>query len=133
MSVADKSREIKRLENLVKALEKDLTLEKPLREINEILWDNIIQSIKDIWPSIQIMYEQNDLVKAALDEVENTRAELRNRPEETNQIIQFLNTQTKQQLEEVGIQDRTATILEIKRVLTKRTLMQNLERRCFDM
>ena len=33
----------------------------------------------------------------------------------------------------MGIQDRTATILEIKRVFTKMTLMQNLERRCFDM
>ena len=33
----------------------------------------------------------------------------------------------------MGIQDRNATILEIKRVFTKRTLMQNLERRCFDM
>ena len=87
MSVADKSRVIKRLEKLVKALEKDLTLEKPLREINKIIWDNIIQTIKDIWPSIQIMYEQNDLVKAALDEVENTRAELGNRPEEANKLI----------------------------------------------
>ena len=33
----------------------------------------------------------------------------------------------------MGIQDRTATILELKRVFTKITLMQNLERRCFDM
>ena len=48
MSVVDKTREVKRLENLVKALEKDLTLEKPLKEINEILWENIIQSIKDV-------------------------------------------------------------------------------------
>ena len=70
------------------------------------------------------MYEQNYLVKVALEEVENTRAELGNRPEEANKIIQFLNTQTRHQLEEVGIQDRTATILEIKRVFTKRTLMQ---------
>ena len=108
-------------------------MEKPLREIHEILWDNIIQSIKDIWPSIQIMYEKNDLVRAALDEVENTQAELGNRPEEANQLIQFLNTQTRHQLADLGIQDRTATILEIKRVFTKRNLMQNLERRCFDM
>jgi len=67
MSVADKTREVKRLEKLVKALEKDLTLEKPLKEINEILWDNIIQSIKDVWSSIQIMYEQNDLFKLAIE------------------------------------------------------------------
>ena len=133
MTVVDKTREVKKLEKLVKALEKDLTLEKPLREINDILWDNIIQSIKDIWSSIQIIYEQNDLVKVALDEVENTREELGNRPEEANQLIQFLNTQTRQQLVDQGIQDRTATILEIKSVFTKRTLMQNLERRCFEM
>ena len=55
MTVAEKTREFNKLENLVKALEKDLTLEKPLREINDILWDNIIQSIKDIWSSIQII------------------------------------------------------------------------------
>ena len=72
---------------MVKALEKDLTLEKPLKEINEILWDNIIQSIKDFWSSIQIMYEQNDLVKLAIEEVQSTREELENRPEEANQLI----------------------------------------------
>ena len=71
INVAEKTREINRLEKLVKALEKDLTLEKPLNEIKEILWDNIIQSIYDVWPSIQIMYEQNYLVKLALEEVQN--------------------------------------------------------------
>ena len=45
----------------------------------------------------------------------------------------FLNTKNKYQLEELGIQDRTGTILEIKKVFTKRTLMQNLERKCHDM
>jgi len=45
----------------------------------------------------------------------------------------FLNNKNKEQLEELGISDRIDTILEIKRVLTKRTLMQNPERRCQDM
>ena len=40
-TVADNTREIKRLEKLVKALERDLSLEKSLREINKILWDNV--------------------------------------------------------------------------------------------
>jgi len=53
--------------------------------------------------------------------------------EEVNSVIYFLNTKNKDQLEELGIKDRTKTILEVKRVLTKRTLMQNLERRCHDM
>jgi len=80
MSVADKTREVNKLEKTVKALEKDLTLEKPLKEINEILWDNIIQSIKDVWSSIQIMDEHNNLVKLALDEIERSRQELGNMP-----------------------------------------------------
>jgi len=48
-TIADQTREIKRLEKLVEALEKDLALEMPLKQINEILWNNIKQSIKDIW------------------------------------------------------------------------------------
>jgi len=68
-----------------------------------------------------------------LNEIEKAREELRHRPEQANQLIQFLNTQTKQQLARLGIEDRTGTILEIKRVFTKRTLMQNLEKRCLDI
>ena len=82
---------------------------------------------------MQIIFEQNDLVKLALNEIDKAREELRNRPEQANQLIQFLNTQTRQQLARLRIEDRTGTILEIKRVFTKRTLMQNLQRRCSEI
>jgi len=121
------------LENKVKSLEKDLTFDKPLSEIKKILWANITQSINYAWPSIQIIFEQIDLVKLAQEEIQKTRAELGNILEEAKSLIQFLNTRNKYQLEELFIQDKTGTILEIKRVFTKRTLMQNLERRCHDM
>ena len=78
INVAEKTGEIKRLENLVKALEKDLTFDKPLKEVKGILWANITQSINDVWPSIQIIYEKNDLVKLVLEEVQNAREELGN-------------------------------------------------------
>jgi len=41
MNVAEKTMEIKALENKVRALEKDLSLDKPLVEIRGILWTNI--------------------------------------------------------------------------------------------
>ena len=109
-TVADQTREVKRLEKLVKALEKDLALDMPLKQINEILWNNIKQSIKEIWSSVQIIFEQNDLVKLALNEIEKAREELRHRPKQANQLIQFLNTQTRQQLVAVGIEDRTCLL-----------------------
>ena len=43
-----------------------LILEKPLKDIKEILWTNIIDSINDIWSSIQIIFEQTELVKLAI-------------------------------------------------------------------
>jgi len=54
-------------------------------------------------------------------------------PEEATKLINFLNSKNKYKLEEIGIEDKTGTILEVKKVLTKRSLMQNLERRCQNM
>lgn len=133
MNVAKEIREIKTLENKVRTLEKDLTLNKPQVEIKGIMWADINQSINNVWPSIQAIYEQMDLVGAAQVEIQRTRALLGQMHEQANWLIHFLNTKTSKQLEALEITDRTGTILEIKRVLTKGTLMQNLERRCRDM
>jgi len=48
-------------------------------------------------------------------------------------MIHFLNNKTKEELVALDIRDRTGTILTIKRVLTMRTLMLNLERKSQDM
>lgn len=52
MTIAEKTREVKTLENKVKALEKDLLLDKPLGEIKGILWTKINQSIGIVWRSV---------------------------------------------------------------------------------
>jgi hypothetical protein len=52
---------------------------------------------------------------------------LGDRPTQANDIIKFLNSKTREELEELKIEDRTKTILEVKRVLTKRGLMLQLE------
>jgi len=48
ISVAEKIREIKTLENKVKTLEKDLTMVMPLGEIRGILWTSINQSLSNV-------------------------------------------------------------------------------------
>ena len=48
----EKERKNKRMEERIRVLEKDLTLEKPLGDMRNILWANIIDFINDIWPSI---------------------------------------------------------------------------------
>ena len=114
-------------------MEKDLSLHNPLAEIRGILWNNIIQSISGIWRSIQTIYEQIDLIKVAQVEVQKTRVVLGQMPEQANRLINFLNNKTSEELATLDIRDRTGTILDVKRVLTMRTLMQNFDRRCQDM
>lgn len=114
----------------IKALEKDLTLQEPLGDMKEILWANIIDSINEIWPSILIIFEQTELVKAATEEIHKTVEELGNKPEEANQLIKFLNKKNRYQLDEIEIEDRKTSFIEIKKVLTKRNLMLSLEKRC---
>lgn len=53
--------------------------------------------------------------------------------EQENRLIHFLNSKTSEELAALDIRDMTNTILTIKRVLTMRTLMQKLERRCQEM
>jgi len=89
MTVAEKTREVKALENKVKALEKDLSLDKPLGEIMGILWANISESISNIWRSIQIIYEQIDLIAAAQVEIQRARNLLGHKPEQANRLIHF--------------------------------------------
>ena len=80
MNVVEKTREIKTLENKVRALEKDLSLDKPLAEIRGSLWTNINQSLSDVWRSIQVIYEQIDLIAVAQVEIQKARTLLRHMP-----------------------------------------------------
>jgi hypothetical protein len=75
----------------------------------------------------QIMFEQNELLERSKQAVEKIRTELGEMPSQANEIIRFLNSKTREELEELKIEDRTEIILEVKRVLTKRGLMLQLE------
>ena len=107
-----------------------MTLQQPLGDMKEFLWANIIDSINDVWPSIQVIFEQTKLVKVATEAIHKTVEELGDKPKEANQLITFVNRRSRYQLDELGIEDRIGTIIEIKKVLTKRNQMLNLEKRC---
>jgi hypothetical protein len=100
---------------------------KTLAEVKELVWTDVSKSINEIWPMVQIMFEQNELLERSKQAVEKIRTELGDMPAQANDIIRFLNSKTREELEELKIEDRTETILEVKRVLTKRSLMLQLE------
>ena len=91
MTVAEKTREIKALNDKIKALENELALDKTLAEIKRILWSKINQSIIGQWRSIQAMYEQVELIGLAQFEIQRAKAALGSMPEQANRMINFLN------------------------------------------
>ena len=54
-------------------------------------------------------------------------------PEDATRLIHFLNSKKIYELQELNIEDRTETILETRKVLSKRNLMLNLEEKCHNM
>jgi hypothetical protein len=106
---------------------------KTLTEAKENIWTDIFKSINEIWPMVQIMFEQHELVLRRRMAIKNIKGELVEIPTEANEIIKFLNSKTKEDLEDLKIEDRTKTILEVKRVLTKIGLMMQLEEKSQNM
>ena len=68
-----------RLNDQLKKLEKDLTLKEPMAQAKQQLWANIIESINDIWPSIQVIYQQKYLIKAAGEAIQKIKGLVRKR------------------------------------------------------
>jgi len=50
-------RKTNKLNENIGKLEKELTLKEPLAQVKQLLWDNIINSVNDIWSSIQMIFE----------------------------------------------------------------------------
>jgi hypothetical protein len=89
--------------------------------------------MKEICPMVQIMFENHELVLRSRMAIDKIKGELGEIPTEANEIIKFLNSKTKEELEDLKIEDRTKTILKVKIVLTKRGLMMQLEEKSQNM
>jgi hypothetical protein len=116
-----------KLKKEIQHLQKQTVGGKTLAEDKENIWMDISSSINEIWPMVQIMFEQHEIVIRSKKVIDQIKGELGEMPTEANEIIRFLNLKTREELEELKIEDRTKTILEVKRFLTKRGLMLQLE------
>ena len=73
------------------------------------------------------------MIKIAIEAIQKVKEELRDIPEDANRLIHFLKNKNRYELLQLDIEDITETILEIRKVLSKRNLMLNLEEKCHNM
>ena len=68
---------------------------------------DINKSMAEIWPFIQIIFEQHELLQKAKETIGKIREELGEIPIEATELIRFLNSKNNQELETMEIEDRT--------------------------
>jgi hypothetical protein len=68
-------------------LQNQIVASKTLDEAKENIWMDISKSINEIWPMVQIMFEQNELVLRSRKAIVKIKGELGEMPTEANQII----------------------------------------------
>jgi hypothetical protein len=82
----------------IQQLQKQTVMGKTLAEAKENIWMDISKSINEIWPMVQIMFEQHELVLRRKHAIDRIKGELGERPTEANEIIRFLNSKTREEL-----------------------------------
>jgi hypothetical protein len=92
-----------KLKQELQQLQKQTVLGKTL---DENIWMDISKSMTEIWPLVKIMFEQHELVLRSRHAIDRTKGELGEMPTEANEIIRFLNSKTKEELESLEIEDR---------------------------
>jgi hypothetical protein len=101
--------ERKTSENLkqeIQQLQKKTVAGKTLAEAKENIWMYISKSINEIWPMVQIMFEQKELVLRSRHAINKIKGEMGEMPTKENEIIIFMNSKTREELEELNIEDR---------------------------
>ena len=87
------------LEEQVKSLQKDLSFTTQISYIRNYLWTNIIEAIHLQWPSIQIVYEQRNLLLVGQGEIQRTTEELADKPAQASKLITFLKSKNRKKKE----------------------------------
>ena len=95
------------LKQEIQQLQKQTVGGKTLAEAKENIWMDISKSINEIWPMVQIMFEQHELVLRSRQTIDKIKGELGEMPTEANEIIRFMNSKTREKMEYLKIEGRT--------------------------
>jgi hypothetical protein len=98
-----------------------------------IIWDDIANTILKNWFYFTLVQDEIDLITVVLKDIKGTTNELENKPYLAVDIIKFLNNRTKEELKDLQVNDITSIVMDAKRVITKRILLQNAETKCHEV
>jgi len=87
----------------------------------------------NLWPSIEIIFDQEELLERSKRVIVEVKKDMGHNPGDATTLIKILNSKAREELEDYDIEDITESILEVRRVLTKRNLILQLENKCHNL
>lgn len=70
-----------------------------LAQGKERIWVTINHAITEVWPSIQIIFEQEELIDRCRKTIKQVRIALGQKPVEATSMFRLLNSKTRSKLE----------------------------------
>ena len=70
-----------------------------LAQAKESIWTEISKEMTEVWPSIQIIFEQEELINKCKIVIEQEKATLKHKPIEELDMIKVLNSKSRVELE----------------------------------
>lgn len=87
----------------------------------------------EIWPCIQIIFEKKELIEKAIRAISTINTKLGDMPTTTKNIIKFIDSKRRYELDNLGVDGGTEKILEVKKILTKKNLIVQLVEKCHSL
>lgn len=95
---------------------------KVLIDAKCLLWDHITKEIKKIKDYLVMLQDEKTLVTTCLSNVALVQESMDDKPVQAQRAINFLNSQSKTQLQFASIQDRVDLIVQDKKYIVKDSL-----------
>ena len=110
-------------ENLIRQVEEG---KKPLKDTKFLLWDHMFKQIKKLKHHLLMLQDERALVATCLSNVALVQENMGDKPIQEQKAINFLNSQSKMQLQFSGIQGREELIVQANKYIVKETLAKEV-------
>jgi hypothetical protein len=122
--------EAQKEENKMKEM---MTRRPTMKGDKNIIWDDIANAIFKNWSYFTLVQDELDLINVVLKAIKGTTNELENKPDLEADIINILNNRTKEELKDLQVNDRTSIVMDAKKFITKKMLLQNAKTKCHEL
>lgn len=122
-----------RLSQRIETFENESVISQTIAQAKESIQLDINESMTNLWPSIEIIFDQEELLERSKRVIVEVKKDMGHNPGDATTLIKILNSKAREELEDYDIEDITESILEVRRVLTKRNLILQLENKCHNL